>query len=129
MFSSLGTGESVKSPASDTTKSGLQTPTGTQIVSPEECSCDCHQQSPPHTLTKHPLKQFVKPEPVKDVTKVTKPSQSTTRALVGASKEPTSRKPEVPNKGAVPKTSVKRPAGPPTPPIRTTSVTKATKSR
>eukprot|EP00090_Calanus_glacialis_P001804 TRINITY_DN11335_c0_g1_i6.p1 TRINITY_DN11335_c0_g1~~TRINITY_DN11335_c0_g1_i6.p1 ORF type:complete len:1019 (-),score=260.97 TRINITY_DN11335_c0_g1_i6:1216-3828(-) len=44
--------EPLKSPT-DTGRAGLQTPTGTQIVSPEECSCDCHHESPPHTLTRN----------------------------------------------------------------------------
>merc|ERR1712013_679444 len=43
--------EPIKSPT-DTGRAGLQTPTGTQIVSPEECSCDCHHESPPNTLTR-----------------------------------------------------------------------------
>ena len=29
----------------------LQTPSGTQIVSPEECSCDCHHDTPPRILS------------------------------------------------------------------------------
>ena len=119
-------GEPVKSPASDTSRSGLQTPTGTQIVSPEECSCDCHHTSPPSTLTKHKHTHKTK-EATKEPIKPTKPSQPSTRAPAASAKESTKK--EVASKGAVPKTSVKRPGGPPTPPIRTTSVTKATKPR
>ena len=130
--------EQVKSPGSEAGRSGLQTPTGTQIVSPEECSCDCHQQSPPHTATAKPITQHKHKEPIKatkEPPKAAKEGSSVSRA--GSSrppgrKEPTppvSRKPDSGNKGAVPKTSVKRPGGPPTPPIRTTSVSKATKVR
>ena len=135
-----GTSDSVKSPMSDSGRSGLQTPTGTQIVSPEECSCDCHQVSPPHTLTK-PGSHKQKPEPAKPVKepskvskepvkvskeqpKVLKPSTSQSSSRPQTKTPPVSKKPELATKGAVPKTTAKRPGGPPTPPIRTTSVSK-----
>ena len=134
--------EPVKSPASDTSRSGLQTPTGTQIVSPEECSCDCHQQSPTHS---HSSQSKITPQKPKETVKTTKgpqrvqrESSSVTKAAssrAGARKEPTppvGRKMEAAasaTKGAGLKTTAKRPGGPPTPPIRTTSVSKSTKVR
>ena len=138
-----GASEPVKSPASDTSRSGLQTPTGTQIVSPEECSCDCHQQSPPHTPLSNISSQKLK-ESTKESVKASKGSQRVQRETSGATKASSSRagvrkEPSPPvsrklegaaaTKGAVPKTTVKRPGGPPTPPIRTTSVSKSTKVR
>ena len=133
--------EPVNSPASDTSRSGLQTPTGTQIVSPEECSCDCHQQSPTHSHSSH---SKITPQKPKETVKTTKgpqrvqrESSSVTKAAssrAGARKEPTppvGRKMEAASatKGAGLKTTAKRPGGPPTPPIRTTSVSKSTKVR
>ena len=141
-----GVSEPVKSPASDTSRSGLQTPTGTQIVSPEECSCDCHQQSPTHSHSSHSHSSHLKiaphkpKEPVKTSKgpqRVQRESSNVTKAAssrAGARKEPTppvGRKMEAAavTKGAGLKTTAKRPGGPPTPPIRTTSVSKSTKVR
>merc|ERR1719350_1350956 len=139
-----GVSEPVKSPASDTSRSGLQTPTGTQIVSPEECSCDCHQQSPTHSHSSHSHSSHSKiapqkpKEPVKTSKgpqRVQRESSNVTKAAssrAGARKEPTppvGRKMEAAavTKGSGLKTTAKRPGGPPTPPIRTTSVSKSTK--
>ena len=100
------TSEPVKSPT-DSGRSGMQTPTGRQIVSPEECSCDCHHTSPPHSHSH------------------SGPSTANTRKVT-----PTApKKSDLATKGAVPKSSAKRVGGPPTPPIRTTSVQKPTKIR
>ena len=138
-----GVAEPVKSPASDTSRSGLQTPTGTQIVSPEECSCDCHQQSPTHSHSSSHSK--IAPQKPKETVKTSKGPQRVQRessnvskassSRAGARKEPTppvGRKMEASaasTKGAGLKTTAKRPGGPPTPPIRTTSVSKSTKVR
>ena len=108
----VGVTEPVKSP-SEGGRPGLQTPAGRQIVSPEECSCDCHHSSPPHTLAR----QRLPPVPA--------PSSASTRKVT-----PTApKKTDLASKGAVPKSSGKRVGGPPTPPIRTTSVQKHTKTR
>ena len=139
-----GVSEPMKSPASDTSRSGLQTPTGTQIVSPEECSCDCHQQSPTHSHSSHSSHSKITPQKPKETVKTSKGPQRVQRessnvtkaapSRPGARKEPTppvGRKIEsaASTKGAGLKTTAKRPGGPPTPPIRTTSVSKSTKAR
>ena len=108
----FGVSEPVKSPT-EPGASGLQTPAGRQIVSPEECSCDCHHTSPPQTLSR----QKTPAVPVLGSVsrrKVTPPA--------GEKTEPVSR-------GAVPKSGSKRVVGPPTPPIRTTSVQKGARTR
>jgi len=119
-----------KSPT-DTGRAGLHTPTGTQIVSPEECSCDCHHESPPHTLTRN-VSQISRGVLRSSMTAAsTSSSGSSSRPVPCAASRkkespPTYKKVEVSNKGAVPK-STRRPGGPPTPPIRTSSAVKSPK--
>ena len=115
----FGVTEPVKSPT-DTGRPGMQTPTGRQIVSPEECSCDCHHTSPPHSAPK----QKQPPVPCRTVSS-TGSSSATARKVT----PPATKKTDLAAKGAVPKSSIKRVGGPPTPPIRTTSVQKPTKIR
>merc|ERR1712066_886956 len=119
----FGVTEPVKSPT-DSGRSGMQTPTGRQIVSPEECSCDCHHTSPPHTLTKQKQPAGACGASGASRTVSSSVSSSGTARKVTP---PTSKKTDLATKGAVPKSSAKRVGGPPTPPIRTTSVQKATK--
>jgi len=122
--------EPMKSP-SDTSRVGLQTPTGTQIVSPEECSCDCHHESPPQTLTRN-ISQMSRGMLRSSMTAVsTSSSGSSSRPVPCAASRkrespPTYKKADTGGKGAVPK-STKRSSGPPTPPIRTSSAVKSTK--
>lgn len=108
-----GSAEPVKSPT-DSGRSGMQTPTGRAIVSPEECSCDCHHSSPPHSHA-GPSTTASKPGPSSANTKKVNPAAP--------------KRSDLATKGAVPKSSTKRVGGPPTPPIRTTSVQKASKIR
>ena len=107
-----GVSEPVKSPG-EAGASGLQTPAGRQIVSPEECSCECHTTSPtqPGARTRAPA--------------VPLPGSVTRRKVT----PPTGQKTDLPSKGAVPKSSSKRVGGPPTPPIRTTSVQRGARTR
>ena len=124
--------EPLKSPT-DTGRAGLQTPTGTQIVSPEECSCDCHHESPPHTLTRN-LSQMSRGMLRSSMTAAsTSSSGSSSRPVPCAASRkkespPTYKKAETSGKGAVPK-STRRQGGPPTPPIRTSSAVKSPKQR
>merc|ERR1711892_912262 len=122
--------EPLKAPT-DTGRAGLQTPTGTQIVSPEECSCDCHHESPPNTLTRT-LSQKSRGVLRSSMTAAsTSSSGSSSRPVPCAASRkkespPTYKKAETCSKGAVPKSS-RRPGGPPTPPIRTSSAVKSPK--
>lgn len=122
--------EPLKSPT-DTGRAGLQTPTGTQIVSPEECSCDCHHESPPHTLTRNLSQKSRGVLRSSMATASTSSSGSSSRPVPCAASRkkespPTYKKAESCGKGAVPK-STRRPGGPPTPPIRTSSAVKSPK--
>ena len=110
------TSEQAKSPT-DSGRSGIQTPTGRQIVSPEECSCDCHHTSPPHSHSHS--------HSGPSTASKTAPSSANTRKVTPTA----AKKTDLATKGAVPKSSSKRVGGPPTPPIRTTSVQKPTKIR
>jgi hypothetical protein len=120
----------LKSPT-DTGRAGLQTPTGTQIVSPEECSCDCHHESPPNTLTRT-LSQKSRGVLRSSLGAAsTSSSGSSSRPVPCAASRkkespPTYKKVETSSKGAVPKSN-RRAGGPPTPPIRTSSAVKSPK--
>ena len=122
--------EPIKSPT-DTGRAGLQTPTGTQIVSPEECSCDCHHESPPNTLTRTLSQKSRGVLRSSMVAASTSSSGSSSRPVPCAASRkkespPTYKKADTSNKGAVPKSS-RRTGGPPTPPIRTSSAVKSPK--
>jgi len=122
--------EPLKSPT-DTGRAGLQTPTGTQIVSPEECSCDCHHESPPNTLTRTLSQKSRGVLRSSMAAASTSSSGSSSRPVPCAASRkkespPTYKKAETCSKGAVPKSS-RRPGGPPTPPIRTSSAVKSPK--
>ena len=110
-----------------TNESLLQTLSGTHIVSPEECSCDCHHDTlsqiiSPTSVDLKPVKYFglggTKPKPnprTSSVSSRTKPIPSLkSKESVGTRSSHTNNK---------------KSSGPPPVPIRTTSFTKTTNDR
>lgn len=110
-------------------------------MSPEECSCDCHHESPPQTLSRTSSlksKGMPKPNPA-NTSCLTAPSQQGSShsishrpvpSAAGRKKDspPTYKKPAADScsKGAVPKSSAtKRSQGAPQVPIRTSSAVKS----
>ena len=120
--------EGSKQKASDAKESSLQTMSGTQIVSPEECSCDCHHDTPPKILS--PTTTDPKPASIFN-TGGTKPKTNPRTSSVTARTKP------IPSQGkglgsrALPSacSNKKKPSCPPPVPIRTTSVTNPSKHR
>ena len=120
--------EGSKQKASDAKESSLQTMSGTQIVSPEECSCDCHHDTPPKILS--PTTTDPNPASIFN-TGGTKPKTNPRTSSVTARTKP------IPSQGkglgsrALPSacSNKKKPSCPPPVPIRTTSVTNPSKHR
>ena len=119
----------IKSPTEVSQREAIRSPNGTKIVSPEECSCDCHQESPPQTLTR--ASSLLSRGMTGSTT--TGPAGSKMRHSHSHSSTsscaPTPPK-RVESKGAVPKgSSSRRTAGAPPLPIRTSSAVKSPKAR
>jgi len=115
----------MKSPTEVSQREAIRSPNGTKIVSPEECSCDCHQESPPQTLTRaSSLLSRVAGSSAPASSKMRHShSQSSTSSCA-----PTPPK-RVESKGAVPKgSSGRRTTGAPPLPIRTSSAVKSPKA-
>lgn len=114
----------MKSPTEVSQREAIRSPNGTKIVSPEECSCDCHQESPPQTLTRaSSLLSRVAASSAPASKMRHSHSQSSTSSCA-----PTPPK-RVESKGAVPKgSSGRRTTGAPPLPIRTSSAVKSPKA-
>merc|ERR1719242_206554 len=115
----------MKSPTEVSQREAIRSPNGTKIVSPEECSCDCHQEeSPPQTLTRaSSLLSRVSGSSTAPASKTRLHSHSSTSSCA-----PTPPK-RVESKGAVPKgSSGRRTTGAPPLPIRTSSAVKSPKA-
>ena len=113
--------------STDGSDSSIQTLSGTQIVSPEDCSCDCHHDSPPHshsTAARDNCRHIgTKPKTnprTSSVTARTKPIPSL------KSKDSTG---QLKTAGTKPSLTAKKANAPPPVPVRTTSVSKSTKPR
>ena len=118
----------MKSPTEVSQREAIRSPNGTKIVSPEECSCDCHQEeSPPQTLTRaSSLLSRVSGSSTAPASKTRLHSHSHSST---SSCAPTPPK-RVESKGAVPKgSSGRRTTGAPPLPIRTSSAVKSPKAR
>jgi len=122
----------MKSPTEVSRSQGIRSPNGTKIVSPEECSCDCHHESPPQTLTR--ASSFLSrvagaagaaAPPAKKSTGHSHHSHHSHSSHSSSAPTPPKR---VESRGAVPKSgSTRRAAGAPPLPIRTSSAVKAPK--
>ena len=120
--------EGSKHKASNAKESSLQTLSGTQIVSPEECSCDCHHDSPPRILS--PTTSDPKPTSIFS-TGGTKPKTNPRTSSVTARTKPIPSQSKGLGSRALPSacSNKKKPSCPPPVPIRTTSVTNQSKNR
>lgn len=114
----------IKSPTEVSRSQGIRSPNGTKIVSPEECSCDCHQDSPPQTLTRA---SSLLSRVTGSSSAVRRTSHHSHSHSSQSSSAPTPPR-RVESRGAVPKSSVsKRTSVAPPLPIRTSSAVKSPK--
>ena len=115
--------DATKRRSGDSSDLSLQTLSGTQIVSPDECSCDCHHDTPPRILSPTSTHPPCRPHHHSG----TKPKTNPRTTSVTARTKPI---PSLKSKenGSSSSSSSSRP-GPPPVPVRTTSVAKPNKSR
>ena len=113
--------------STESSDSSLQTMSGTQIVSPEECSCDCHHDSPPHTHSS-PAHDTCKHTGTKPKTNPRTSSISSRTKPIPSLKSKDSSGQLKTGSSKVPLTGKKVTVPPPVP-VRTTSVSKSTRPR
>ena len=116
--------DAAKRRSGDMDEPSLQTLSGTQIVSPDECSCDCHHDTPPRVKSPPTSSKpcNVPTQPPKGI----KPKTNPRTTSVTARTKPI---PSLKSKEAGAASSSSSRPGPPPVPVRTTSVSKPIKQR